>query len=76
MIFPDDNPASAMDAGVPILGGFDGFQSIEFTDTFQSLVDKLPGAGPIGSDCASLPYPLREMADSRLDRHCSDSSVL
>ena len=36
-----------MDAGVPILGGFNGFHSIEFTDTFQALVDELPGAGAI-----------------------------
>jgi hypothetical protein len=43
-----------MDACVPILGSFNGFQSIEFTDIFQSLVDELPGAGPVGSNLAPV----------------------
>jgi hypothetical protein len=54
MIFPDDNSASAMDAGVPILGSFNGFKAIEFTNTFRSPVDELPGAGAIGSHLAPV----------------------
>jgi hypothetical protein len=34
VVFPDDNPASPMDAGVPIFRGPRGFQPIEFTDIF------------------------------------------
>ncbi len=54
MIFPDNHPASPVDAGIPVLGGLDRFQPVEFADILEPLVDELPGAGPVGSHLAAV----------------------
>lgn len=54
MIFPDDHAASAVDAGVPVLGGLDRFEAIELADSLEALVDELPGAGAVGPDLAAV----------------------
>ena len=54
MIFPDDHSASPVDARIPVLRGLNGFQAVEFTDTLESLIDELPGTGPVGSHLAPV----------------------
>jgi hypothetical protein len=54
MIFPDDHPASPMDACIPVLGGLDRSQPVEFTDALEPLVDELPGAGPVSPHFAAI----------------------
>jgi len=54
-----------MDACTPVLGGLNRFQSIEFTDILEPLIDELPGAGPIGSHLA----PVLPRAAARAVQH-------
>jgi len=54
MIFPDDHPASPMNAWSPVLRGLYRFQPIQFPDALQPGVNELPGAGPVGSHFAPV----------------------
>ena len=54
MVFPDDDPGSAVETGPPVLERFNLFEPVELSYILEPLVDELPGAGTVGADLAAV----------------------
>jgi hypothetical protein len=54
VIFADDDPVDAVEAGVPVFGWGDFLETVELADVFEALIDELPGALAVGADLATV----------------------